>query len=100
MRHLARILGIAVAVLAGACAVAAVLLWLVAGDTTAASVAGIWVRVDANSLVGLQALIENRISPSLWPPVRMAVSLPAWLVLGVVAALLLLAGRRRRHGFD
>jgi len=100
MRRAAFALGVAAAVAAVACAFAALLLGLVAGDPSAASVAGIWYRLHANSLVGLQSLIENRISPSLWPPIRLVVSLPAWLVLGAVAAVLLLAGRRRRHGFD
>jgi hypothetical protein len=48
----------------------------------------------------LQSLIENRISPSLWPPVRVLIALPAWLLLGALSVVLLLAGRRRRHGFD
>lgn len=100
MRRVAFALGVATAVGAVACAIAAVLLWLAGGDPSAASVAGIWYRIHANSLVGLQSLIENRISPSLWPPLRFLVSLPAWLLLGVVSGVLLLAGRRRRHGFD
>lgn len=100
MRRAVFALGVAAAVAAVACALAALLLWLVAGDSSAASVGGIWYRFHANSLVGLQSLIENRISPSLWPPVRVIVSLPAWLPLGAVAAVLLVAGRRRRHGFD
>jgi hypothetical protein len=47
----------------------------------AQSLGSIWFRIHANSLVGLQALIEKRISPDVWPPIQALLIWPAWLVL-------------------
>jgi len=51
----------------------------------------IWSQIHTNSLVGFQALIENQISPTVWPPIQALLIWPAWLVLiapGSVLALL------------
>jgi hypothetical protein len=95
-------LGLALAVLAAAALVAQLFSLLAHGGYVPVSLGSVWYGVHANSLVGLQALIENRLAPAAWPPVFWLLQLPAWLVAGVLAAVLLLAcGRRRgRGGFD
>lgn len=74
--------------------------------------AEIWYKADANSLVGLQAFVEQRIDPDLYFDVVLpVVELPAWLAamvlltlfdalrLGVAAAAACaLAAARRRIG--
>lgn len=63
-------------------------LWLAVGNRTAAEV---WYRADANSLVGLQAFVEQRLDPDPLDPtlyfdyVLPVIELPAW-----VAAIVLL----------
>lgn len=57
----------------------------------AQSLGSIWFRIHGNSLVGFQALIEKRISPTAWPPIQALLTWPAWLVLitpGLILALL------------
>lgn len=92
-------LGLVLAVAAAATAVAQLFSLLAHGAYRPVSLGAIWYAFHANSLVGFQALIEKRLSPALWPAGLWVLQLPAWLVLGVLAALLLLAGRRHRRGF-
>ena len=61
-------------------------------------VAEIWLNINANSLVGFGAIIEQKISPWLWFEVLVPfLSLPAWLVFGAPGALLAWYLRRRRR---
>jgi hypothetical protein len=46
----------------------------------------------------LLALIENGISPSLWPPIQWLLTLPTWLVLVPPGLLLVLLCRHNRRG--
>jgi hypothetical protein len=80
MRRFGYVLGI-VLLLAGAAVGVAELLTLVQGARSTLSLGAIWFRIHANSLVGFQALIENGISPALWPPVQVLLEIPAWLLL-------------------
>lgn len=61
-----------------------------------------WAGFDPNSLVGFQAMIEKNISPELWfQAVLPALTLPAFVLLGVFAALFFFLGRpRKRLGRD
>lgn len=99
MRRLGFGLGWVLAVAAAATAVAQLFSLVAEGGYVPVSLGSIWYAVDANSLVGFQALVEKRLSPALWPACLWLLQLPAWLVLGVPAALLLLLGRRHRRGF-
>lgn len=91
-------LGLVLALAAAATAIAQIFSLIATGGYTPVSPGSIWYAIHANSLVGLQALVENRLSPAFWPPIVWLLQLPAWLVLGIPAALLLLAGRRHRRG--
>jgi hypothetical protein len=68
------------------------------GVYQAASIGEIWVGINANSLVGFGAVIEQRISPWLWLEVIVPLlTLPAWPYLGVLGGLILWLCRRRRR---
>ena len=57
----------------------------------------IWARIDGNSLVGFQALIEKGVASWLWSDAALPVLLgPAWAIPLVPAVLLLWLARRRR----
>jgi hypothetical protein len=63
-----------------------------------ASLGAAWASVNANSLVGLGAFVENSISPWLWIEILVPVLIqPLWLVLGLPGAVLVLITRRRRR---
>ncbi len=59
---------------------------------------GAWAGVNANSLVGLGAFVENSISPWLWIEIMVPLlTLPLWLYLGLPGAVLVLITRRKRR---
>jgi hypothetical protein len=80
--------------IAGAAAAVAELLATLQGAPATLSLGAIWYRIHANSLVGFQALIENGLSPLIWPPIQWLLTLPAWLVLVPPGLLLVLLCRR------
>ncbi len=56
-----------------------------------------WNDVHTGSLQLFQAGIERHVSPSLWQVVIQPVlEQPAWLVLGVLGAVLILIGRKKK----
>jgi hypothetical protein len=56
-----------------------------------------WAIVDQNSLVKLQPLIEAHAPHWLWDPVTLTVlNAPTWVVLGVLGAILILLGRKKK----
>jgi len=60
------------------------------------SIGEIWVGINANSLVGFGAVVEQRLSPWLWLEVIVPLlTMPAWLILGVLGGLALWLCRRR-----
>ena len=62
------------------------------------SLGAVWAGVNANSLVGLGAFVENSISPWLWIEILVPVLIqPLWLVLGLPGAVLVLITRRKRR---
>ena len=98
-RSLAFLLLIAALVLVGLEAVGA---WY-QGAWEIIPLSSLWAAIDRNSLIGLQAGIENALWPGLWPPVRTVLELPIWAVAGMLGVLLLATGsssseadRRRR----
>ena len=102
MRRFGFGLGLALAVVAAACLVAQLLsLAAHGGRYVPLSSGSIWHAVHANSLASFQGLVEQRLSPALWPWLLRILQLPAWLAASVPAALLLLACRSRapQRGF-
>lgn len=100
MRRVGFGLGIGLAVFAAATLVAQLFSYLAQGGYVPVSLAAIWDAIHADSLAGLRGLVEQRLAPALWPPLAWLLGLPAWLVLGVAAGLLLLACRPRRRGYE
>ncbi|HEX6144490.1 MAG TPA: hypothetical protein VFZ01_17355 [Geminicoccaceae bacterium] len=94
MRRVGYILGI-VLLIAGAAIGMAELLTVVQGEPSRLSLGSIWFRIHANSLVGFQALVENRLSPALWPPLQWLLEIPAWLLLIPPGLLLVVLCRPR-----
>lgn len=92
----------ALLVIIAASLVVAQLLALIAGTAaTPISPATLWAGVSPNSMAGLQGFVERSAGSVAWTPIHWLLSLPAWLPLGLLGILLLLAGRRRgRGGFD
>jgi hypothetical protein len=97
MRKFGCWLGIGLLV-AGAAAAVAEVLAMVLGAPATLSIGAIWFRIHANSLVGFQALIENGITPLVWPPIQWLLTLPAWLVLVPPGLLLMLLCRQKGRG--
>ena len=63
-----------------------------------ATLGAAWAGVNANSLVGLGAFVENSISPWLWVEIMVPIlTLPLWLILGLPGAVLVLTTRRGRR---
>jgi hypothetical protein len=97
MRQFGCWLGVGLLV-AGAAVAVAELLTMLQGAASTLSIGAIWFRIHANSLVGFQALIEQGLTPLLWPPVQWLLTLPAWLVLAPPGLLLVSLGRDRTRG--
>jgi hypothetical protein len=97
MRSFGYGLGIGLLV-AGAAAAVAEFLTMLQGAPSPLSLGAIWFRVHANSLVGFQALIEQGLTPALWPPIQWLLTLPAWLVLAPPGLLLVLLCHARARG--
>jgi hypothetical protein len=56
----------------------------------------LWEGTHQNSLVALQALIQERV-PWLWEPIDVGIlNQPAWLVLAVIGVLLIMMGRKKK----
>jgi hypothetical protein len=56
-----------------------------------------WNNIHANSLLLLQPAIERHVAPWLWDPVVLSIlTAPAWLVLGILGAILMLIGRKKK----
>jgi hypothetical protein len=94
MRRLGYWLGVGLLV-AGAAVAVAELLTMLQGAGSTLSLGAIWFRIHGNSLVGFQALIENRLTPLVWPPIQWLLTLPTWLVLMPPGLLLVFFCRDR-----
>ncbi len=89
-------------------------LWLMAGALVALVVDGaksiasgslfttplgvMWYSVSPATLNGAQAGIQRNVSPVLWDPVIVDIlRAPGFVVFGILGAILLLAGRKKRR---
>jgi hypothetical protein len=72
--------------------------WIADQKFFVSSVGTIWSNVHQNSLVALQPLVERYVGTWFWQNVVQPYFLdqPVWLVLGIVGAILILLGRKKR----
>ena len=72
--------------------------WIADRQFYVSSVGTVWSNVHQNSLIALQPLVERYLGPWFWQSVVQPYFLeqPAWLVLGIFGALLILLGRKKR----
>src|SRR5262245_54777479 len=57
----------------------------------------IWANIHSTSLQLLQPAIERHIAVWLWDPIVLSVlTAPAWLVFGILGAILMLIGRKKK----
>ena len=55
-----------------------------------------WAIVDQNSLNGVQDWLKQKLSWAWDPYLQGGFDLPAWAVVGILAALMILLGRKRK----
>ncbi len=96
IRSLLRCLGLAVGLLAVLFLNYDIAKTLDARAVHATSLGDVWFIVHPESLLLLQPAIERHVAEWLWNVVQTILEQPVWLVLGVIGALLALAGRRAR----
>lgn len=95
MRTVSRVLGWIVVGLAAALLARDLFVLADAGRWAPIDVGALWWMLHPPSLQLAEPAIARHVHPFLWDPVMLSLLLsPAWLALGIVAALLLLAGRR------
>ena len=56
----------------------------------------VWAIVDQNSLNGVQDWLKQKLSWAWDPYLQGGFDLPAWAVVGILAALMILLGRKRK----
>jgi hypothetical protein len=100
MKRLGYGLGVLLLVFAAATGVAHLLAFFSAANAPPVTLGSLWYSISPNSLVGLQALVEKRLSPGLWQPILWLLLLPTWVTLGVPGLALLILCRPRARGFD
>jgi hypothetical protein len=54
-----------------------------------------WDALHPTSLQMLRSAAERHGAAWLWPPVQVVLEQPAWLVLGIIGAILILLGRKK-----
>jgi hypothetical protein len=70
---------------------------IAASDVTLTPLGQYWNDIHSTSLQLLQPALERHVAEWLWDPVMLnIITAPAWLVLGILAALLMLIGRKKR----
>ena len=96
-------LGILLLIAGAASGVAELFFALVEGGYHSLALGTVWYRLNADSLLGLRAVVEDSLSPILWTPVTYFLALPAWLVFAIPGLIMLLLARERerssRHYF-
>lgn len=56
-----------------------------------------WYQLHSGSLNLAQAVIQRNVHPYLWDPVMISIlQAPTWLVVGIIALLFILIGKKRR----
>jgi hypothetical protein len=65
-------------------------------DLVYSKVGDIWAIVDQNSLNTAQAWLKQKLAWAWDPYMQRSFDLPAWAVIGVVAAFLIVLGRKKK----
>jgi hypothetical protein len=65
-------------------------------DLVYSKVGDVWAIVDQNSLSLAQAWLKQKLAWAWDPYVQRSFDLPAWAVIGVIAAILILLGRKKK----
>ena len=93
-------LGVVLLIAAGASVVAEIMHLTMGSRYQPVSLGSIWYAVNGNSLVGFQALVEKSISPMVWAPIQIFLTIQAWLILAPIGLILVLTCRQRNRGFS
>jgi ABC-type phosphate transport system permease subunit len=72
--------------------------WIVDQRFSFSSVGATWANVHQSSLSALQPIVERLVGPWFWQTIvqRYFLAQPASLVLAIIAAILILLGRKRK----
>jgi hypothetical protein len=71
--------------------------WVANGALNSMQVGQLWSNVHQNSLLLLQPAVERHVAVWLWNPVIMTIlEQPVWLVFGIIGAVLILLGRKKK----
>jgi hypothetical protein len=71
--------------------------WVANGILNSTQVGQLWFMVHQNSLLLLQPAVERHVAVWLWNPVITTVlEQPVWLVFGIIGAVLILLGRKKK----
>ena len=65
-------------------------------DLVYSKVGDVWAIVDQSSLTSAQAWLKQKLAFAWDPYVERSFDLPAWAVIGVVAAFLIVLGRKKK----
>ncbi|TLP47247.1 MULTISPECIES: hypothetical protein [Cohaesibacter] len=70
---------------------------IAANEVVMKSLGATWFEIDNASLNLAQAVIQRNVHPLIWDPVvQWILMMPAWLAAGLVGALFIYLGRKRR----
>jgi ABC-type Fe3+ transport system permease subunit len=71
---------------------------IAAGSLVTTPLGAMWYSLSPDTLNGAQAGIQRNVSPVLWDTVFVSIlTAPGFVVFGILGALLLLAGRKKRQ---
>jgi hypothetical protein len=65
-------------------------------DVIYTKVVDVWAIVDQNSLNSVQGWLKQKVAWAWDPYLLRAFDLPAWVVIGIVATILILLGRKKK----
>ena len=71
--------------------------WVANGALNSMQVGQLWSNIHQSSLLLLQPAVERHVAVWLWDPVMITVlEQPVWLVFGIIGAILILLGRKKK----
>jgi hypothetical protein len=72
--------------------------WIADQSLNMSTLGAIWANIHQSSLTALQPLVERLVGPWFWQGVvqRYLIDQPVWLVLAILAAIMILLGRKKK----